>query len=60
MYKLNRPIVVVKTYISQSGMQAIHYAAASGHTDVLNLLIDLFGIDPQEKEAEVSCTNEVP
>lgn len=34
-------------------MQAIHYAAASGHMQVLNLLIDQFGIDPQEKEAEV-------
>ena len=38
----------------QSGMQAVHYAAASGHLEVLNLLIDRFGIDPQEKETEVS------
>lgn len=33
-------------------MQPIHYAAANGHAELLILLIEKFGVDPQEK-AEV-------
>ena len=38
---------------SQLGMQPIHYAAANGHAELLILLIEKFGVDPQEK-AEVA------
>lgn len=37
----------------QDGMQAIHIAAAYSHAELLTLLIDHFGVDPQEKKAGV-------
>lgn len=39
-------------------MQAIHDAAASGHVEVMVLLIEHFGVDPQEK-AEVGFTKQL-
>ena len=30
-------------------MQAIHHAAASGHTQLMVMLIEQFGVTPQEK-----------
>ena len=36
----------------QGGMQPIHSAATSGHIDVISVLVEKYGVDPQEK-AEV-------
>lgn len=44
---------VLELYLFQVGMQAIHNAAVSGHADLMVLLIEQFGVDPQEK-AEVT------
>ena len=40
--------------LTQTGMQPIHSAASNGHIDVINVLVEKYGVDPQEK-AEV-CT----
>ena len=33
----------------QDGMQAIHCAAKEGYIELLTILIDYFGVDPQER-----------
>ena len=39
--------------IYQGGMQPIHSAAIVGHIDVIYILVDKYGVNPQE-EADVS------
>jgi len=39
-------------------MQAIHNAAVSGHADLMVLLIEQFGVDPQEK-ADVTKSHDL-
>ena len=39
----------------QTGMQPIHSAAGNGCIDVISILVEKFGVDPQEK-ADV-CTH---
>lgn len=34
-------------YIIQFGFQAIHFAAGKGHTKVIELLVDTYGVDPR-------------
>lgn len=39
--------------ITQGGVQAIHNAATHGHIGLLSVLVEKYGVDPQEK-ADVS------
>ena len=34
---------------TQEGMQPIHSAASKGQIDVINILVEKYGVDPQEK-----------
>ena len=34
---------------TQVGMQPIHSAASSGHINVISILVEKYGVDPQEK-----------
>ena len=34
---------------TQVGMQPIHCAAIYGHIDVISILVERYGVDPQEK-----------
>jgi len=40
----------------QNGMQPIHFATMSGHTDITETLIDDYGVDVHSKDAVSTCT----
>ena len=49
-------MAITYTYICiQKEAQPIHTAATSGHTNVISVLVEKYGVDPQE-EANV-CIN---
>ena len=34
-------------------MQPIHSAVTNGHTDVINILVEKYGVDPQEADVRI-------
>lgn len=46
--------VTADTFINQLGSQPIHFAATGGRTEVIELLVNEYKVDPKSL-AEVSC-----
>lgn len=42
-------VLLMSLLIFQLGMQPIHFAAQSGHMNVINALVNEYGVDPNSK-----------